>query len=621
MDFRVIGIDTETALQRRELGRAIPPLACMSWATRTYNGIEAGLFDRRNAPRYLREWLRDPTVVLVAHNMAYDALVMMAHDESLVHLFFDAYDAGRVRCTKIRERLFELSRGMLERPKGYYALDASLERATGIHLQKEDTWRLRYGELIDVAIENWPKDAVSYAVDDARAHLVLFEAQGARSKLADEEEQARDDFALALSAAWGVRTDPIQVAKVEQDLNQKMSTMLGSLQATGLIRADGSQDKKLTQQYVLETYPGPREKLATSKGNVSAAGDILLTCTHPMLRTLSEYLDVRKLANDFLPWVKRGTERPLCPDISSLQDNGRSSYRNPNFQQMPREGGIRECFVPRPGNVFIDADYSTLEVRTFAQVLWWLVRGRTLLDLYQKDPNFDPHARLAAQILGISYDEARRRVAAKDKQAKDMRQMSKPGNFGFQGGMGIDTFIVYAWGSYQVRVTREMSQTLKDNWSKSIPESRQYFKHVGNMTRGDLAVVEQFVSGRLRGGLSFTQLANGYWSALANDGAKHSAWLIQRDCYARPNSPLYGSRLVTFIHDQFIVETRDGDNAHDAAMRLKELAVGGMRKYVPDIPIVNDPALSRRWSKDAGDPVYDRHGRLVPYQDTHRRAA
>lgn len=607
---------------RRDLGVATPKLVCLTVARRGAQGMVVDLFDRHRALRVMRDLLRDPEVRLVAHNMAFDARVLAAADTSgeLVRLWFDAYADGRVYCTMIRERLIDLSKGLLGyQPKNHYRLDETFRRYTQRELPKEDTWRLRYGELYDTPVEQWPFEAVKYAKDDAVAHLEVFEAQGGVGAVVDDVVQAREDFALQLSATWGVRTDPYAVAALERTLNEKMSTLAAYLTSTRILKPDGVKDTGYIRALVEDEMLARTGKVnRTATGMTSISGDVLLACETSELRALAEFVDLQKVVGTFMPTLRRGVTHPVCPEISVLQNNGRTSYSSPNLQQLPRDGGVRECIVPRPGNVFIDGDYSTLEVRTFAQVLWWLVKGRTLLDLFNKDPNFDPHARLAAQILGVSYDAVKAKLKAKDAEAKKYRQMSKPANFGFQGGMGADTFVGYAASGYGVTVTLDESKHLREQWRKSVPEARHYFGHVSNLTRNDRATIAQFVSGRVRGGMGFTDLANGYWSALANDGAKHAFFLIARECYSVPNSPLYGCRPVVFNHDQFVVEAPEAI-APDAAARLRVLAEGGMRAFVPDVPIVNDPALMRRWSKDGGDPVYDRNGRLIPYEDREKK--
>lgn len=63
--------------------------------------------------------------------------------------------------------------------------------------------------------------------------------------------------------------------------------------------------------------------------------------------------------------VQYGVIRPSF--LQHGTTSGRYSSRYPNFQNLPRKDKrIKDCIVPRPGNVFIGADYSQLEPRVFA---------------------------------------------------------------------------------------------------------------------------------------------------------------------------------------------------------------------------------------------------------------
>ena len=48
--------------------------------------------------------------------------------------------------------------------------------------------------------------------------------------------------------------------------------------------------------------------------------------------------------------------------------SGRASCAGPNLQQIPRDPRFRALFVPEPGNVFIVADYSSMELRAAAYI-------------------------------------------------------------------------------------------------------------------------------------------------------------------------------------------------------------------------------------------------------------
>ena len=613
--MRVIAWDTETALTSK--GLQAPPLACLSWAEQPGGLIKHGVVDRHEALRLWVSWLDDLEVVLVGHNVAYDMVVMLNAYEQ-VHgidlrvrqLLFDKYENNYIHDTMIQERLRELAAGKLDRPAGWYSLGQLAERHLDMSLDKaDDSWRYKYGTLIPVPFSQWPEAALKYAHEDAVATLRLFYHQGV---VADGVAQTRAAFAFQLMRTWGMRTDGAEVARLENRLNAAYGELAEALGGFGVLRDNGSQDMSLTRDLVQETYSGKAAPL-TKKGAIKTSKEVIQKCDHQALQHLAEFKDVQKILKTFLPVVKRGVTEPICPYINVLVKNGRSSYRDPNLQNLPRAGGVRECFVPRPGKVFVDFDYDTLEVRTLAEVLHQRVKkGDTLVNEYRNDPDFDPHTRLASQILGISYEEGLRRKKARDTELKNMRQMSKAANFGYPGGMGPTKFVTYAQQSYQVKLTVAESTKLRADWMSSIPEMSAYFSQCSAATNNNkLAEITQLFSGRVRGGMSFTDLANGWWSGLAADGAKWALWNITKACYALPESPLFGARPVVYIHDEFMLET-DEERGHEVGMELQRLATESMQKFTPNVPSRGASQLMKRWYKGA-EPVFDKQGRLVPY--------
>lgn len=65
--------------------------------------------------------------------------------------------------------------------------------------------------------------------------------------------------------------------------------------------------------------------------------------------------------------VRYGVIRPEFKQIGTT--SGRYSSKNPNFQNLPRDDKrVKACIIARPGKVFVGADYSQLEPRTFASL-------------------------------------------------------------------------------------------------------------------------------------------------------------------------------------------------------------------------------------------------------------
>lgn len=933
-----VALDTETCVIQK--GIKAPPLACVSYAYRDgYGALQSGVLDLHEGPYAVEQWLRDPRVRISGQNFAYDAVVLSAAAPQLLPLFFEAYEAGRITDTMIDEQLIDLAEGKLGyRGRGYYGLEALAKRYADMVLEKNE-WRLDYGKLIPIPFSQWPRGAVEYSRLDAVATLLVAEAQPG---VVDSVPQACEAFALQLVSAWGMRTDAEAVEALEQRLRRARRDAGDQLIAAGLLRPDGVQDTRAVKRLVEANWPAefgqlpPTPKFenweedfdALPLEGVSTTSDVIMRCKHPTLNMLVDFKKTSKVLSTYLPALRQGVDVPVCTSFNVLQANGRTSSFKPNLQNPPRSGGVRECFVPRPGNKFISVDFDTLEIRTLAQVLEYITNGRTLVEQYQRDPDFDPHTRLAAQIMGVSYEEGMRlkksdpafqqrrqeakcfhpatevltrdgwkRIAdllpgeevmaawpqdgcsarlewqvpqalwrrayegplvhiddygmdlrvtpehrmlgfAENGRAhvvapRDMTSMRRwlnaghlpdsdhapnawpndmllrlavatqaDGNyannvavrlgftkkrkiermrwilshfkseewretvegaditffrlkgklsyrvkklldvdktlpwrwlklphhqrllvteeaafwdahvpaeerryeystvikknadvlqavaatvgrktrltththsenptwfdtyrlrvsdhahtrgdnalitdepysgdvfcltvpssfvlvrdggipvitgqcasFGFPGGMGIPRFREYAFkmSSGKVDLDAAKAEKLRDDWARSIPEMTPYFNWCGKQTENDTrATIEQFHSGRVRGGCFYTDLANGMWSALANDGAKAGLFQIVKRCYVVPSSALYGCRVVLFMHDEYLLEAPD-DRCHEAGYEMADIAVNVMQTYTPDVPHRAAPAMMDRWRKGAAT-YHDHNGRLA----------
>jgi DNA polymerase I-like protein with 3'-5' exonuclease and polymerase domains len=293
-----------------------------------------------------------------------------------------------------------------------------------------------------------------------------------------------------------------------------------------------------------------------------------------------------------------------------------------NIQNLRRQVGIREAFIPRRGRVFANADYPQLELYCLAQCcMTWLghsALGRAL------NAGLDPHLALAATILEVLYEDAKARLEAGDELVEDVRHLAKQANFGLPGGMGIAKFeklvrvnlkpeIIARLGVDQARL-----KLLKEQWFETWPEMHHYFARIDAL---DGVVIESLHTKRFRGFPTYCAACNNGFQALGSDCAKSACWLIAKEQYVDSASPLFNTRTVAFVHDEFILEV-DEACGHDAAMRLADVMVEGANIYLPDVPIPRSkvkPLLMRRWSKKA-KPVYEA-GRLVPWEAGVRDAA
>lgn len=497
----------------------------------------------------------------------------------------------------------------------------------------------------------------------------------------DEIPQTRAAFWLYLCSVRGIRTDPQRVNHLDASLKVEYARINALVRAADVLRPKMQKGemvwtKNMTalRERVVRAYGGEDYAPKTAKGAISTARDDLTkpadkqvlawvekmeqqiaaareaagqpALTSEEVATLAKELSyaaadefrldgeqiynwlvlhavgersgVEKLLKTYVPVLFQGTQYPVTPTFNELVASGRTSSVNPNLQNPPRKGGIRECFVPRPGYYFAFCDYSFVELCTLSQSCLEMFGWSEMADAI--NAGLDPHLDMAASMLGITYEEAIARKKQGDPQIGEYRQLSKALNFGFPGGLGAGKFVEYARDGYGVQLTEQEARRRKEDWYKKWPEMRLYHQHFGNMTLGDrkFALVQPG-SGRVRGEVGFCDGANSIFQGRAADGAKRAGWYIAKECYLRDPyrdgsgpTPLFGARPVLFVHDEFILEVPIA-TAHEATLRLSAVMIAGMREAVPDVKIGTEYALATRWYKGAS-AAYDANGRLVPWE-------
>lgn len=619
-------IDIETALIVP--GLLTPPVACMSAAWQGINPVHVGLRDAKKSIEWLRRALSDPSISFVLHNGAFDfaCLAAEAGDEEFLRLVFDAYDAGRVHDTMIRQMLADIAHGefrFAETDEGTkavgYALDDLAYRHLGVRLDKEGPWRLNYHELIGKPIEDWPEGAREYAKKDAEATYHIFCAQeqeyAAKGWLINEAAQTRAAFALQLTSAWGIRTSSSAIVELKNSLEKRKNDLFRELVKDGLISSAGKRNTKVAKAMILEGYAKRGEKPPqTEKGDVSTSEESVKGANDPRLKRSVDYAHIQKLESTYLEKLRAGEVHPINPKFNVLVETGRTSG---SAQQQPREPGVREVHVPRAGFLYCSVDYNYLELCTLAQACIDLLGGSTLAEVINAGE--DPHVKMASEMLGITFEEGKKLKKSGDPEFKETRQTAKILNFGLPGGLGVDSLVGHM-RKHNVFISRDEAARLKGNWFKAWPEMPEYFKRAGDATVSGSVSLVQLRSLRVRkiiGSRAYSQWCNSWFQGLAADGAKAALWKVSRECYVEPSSALYGSRSIVFMHDEILAEVPEW-RAHDAAYRLRDVMVTEMQRFVPNVKVNAEPALMRAWSKFA-EPVFDANKKLIAWEDREKK--
>ncbi len=471
----------------------------------------------------------------------------------------------------------------------------------------------------------------------------------------------------------GLHVDQERVLKMEIQVAGEIEAAKRLLEKQGYI--PGQKGNHAAYNSIIasiETRLGLKMPTTPSgKDKTQSESDLKPYADEPFVEAFLRYKKLEKLNKTFITRLK-STGSILHPKYRLLTNTGRTSCHDPNIQQLPRDGGIRECIIPSPGFVFIGCDYSAIELCTLAQVTFSRYGESRMRDLINE--GIDLHRFTASEIL----------TKPQEQVSSEERRKAKAVNFGIPGGMGAAGLVAYARETYGVKMTLTEGQMWRERWLSLFPEMQRYLGDTDNAARLAATLdmdeypaprmvpeIGAMILLRIAGGAkettkgrAFTQPEfNWAWGQIAMShaaklpgftqdiaGRKGSKQLQQAIiprqtaitltgriranctyCESR-NTPfqglasdgaklaLYklicnGFRVVAFIHDEIIIEVPEGSDYESLGAGLKNIMVEEMRRVVPDVTIrCGDAVPMTRWSKDA-KLTYDGNGRIMPWND------
>jgi len=151
------------------------------------------------------------------------------------------------------------------------------------------------------------------------------------------------------------------------------------------------EDLGLPQQHSLATGRVTVDKTAITRLQAHAKTDE----QRRVLEVLSELRSIEQQLATFLQQDRLGWQHPRFHVHGTA--TGRLSSSDPNLQNIPAV--VRKMYVPRPGHVFIEVDFRSLENRLTA----WFAKDFDRLKRME-DPNFNEHRWMASLVFGIPYE-------------------------------------------------------------------------------------------------------------------------------------------------------------------------------------------------------------------------
>lgn len=205
--------------------------------------------------------------------------------------------------------------------------------------------------------------------------------------------------------------------------------------------------------------------LKKTKTGYSTNADILekLKDKHPIILAVMDYRMLTKLKSTYA----EGLLKVIGPDdrIRTTFQNlvtatGRLSSSEPNLQNIPVRtdlgAEIRKMFIPKPGHVLVDADYSQIELRVLAHIAGDTVMQQAFAS------GMDIHTVTASQVFNVPTDQV----------TPLQRRHAKAVNFGIV--YGISEFSL----ADDIGVSRYAAKEYIESYLTNYPGVRAYMKQV-----------------------------------------------------------------------------------------------------------------------------------------------
>jgi hypothetical protein len=385
-------------------------------------------------------------------------------------------------------------------------------KSHGMHADKDFEGRLRFGELLDKSPEEWaatPQEWFDYAVTDVVVTHALYGRLHEQALAKDprhgvphgpltEGLQLRAAVALDICGRNGFAVNQEAAHAARTRLKSDIDALVERLDALAPGAFKRYKIKSRAGELMVHSTTGvPSLNLPVMRGALEAMCRAEGIDPDSLPRTEKS----RELTTALDPWKEAAGHTDLVATWAELQAKcklhqflcqidgrdslhasyqplkrtGRTSCRQPNIQNMPREAWLRGLFVPRPGHKLAIVDYSAIELVTLAAVC--LDRYGESVLAEQITAGRDPHAYTAALVQEVDYFDFLKWKTdpARKEEFKTLRQAAKAVNFGVPGGLGAVKLAAYARANYGVTLTPDQAKTLREKLVTGVyPELSKY---------------------------------------------------------------------------------------------------------------------------------------------------
>ena len=319
-----------------------------------------------------------------------------------------------------------------------------------------------------------------------------------------------------------------------------------------------------------------------TKTGWSTNAEVLEKLEHPIVRDVLEYRQYTKLRSTYVD----GLLKVIGPDgrvrtsfQMTVTATGRLSSTEPNLQNIPTRtelgSELRRMFVPAPGCVLVDADYSQIELRLLAHISG----DGAMQEAFRSGEDF--HAVTASHVFGVPLDQV----------TGAMRRAAKAVNFGIV--YGISAFSL----SQDLGVSAAEARAYMDAYFARFPGVKKYMEDVVARSRETGYVETLFHRRRALPEIKASKFATrsfGERVALNMPIQGTAADIIKLamvKVFRRLRGEGLKARLIMQVHDELIVECPESEME-----RVKSLLAEEMEGAFPlAVPLTAEAHSGGNW--------------------------
>ena len=322
-----------------------------------------------------------------------------------------------------------------------------------------------------------------------------------------------------------------------------------------------------------------------TKSGYSTDVDVLekLKKESPIIEKILEYRQLVKLNSTYVeglkPYINPKTKRIHSFFHQTITATGRISSTEPNLQNIPTrfELGkrVRKAFKPEEGKVYIDADYSQIELRVLAHIS----KDEHMINAFKN--NEDIHKQAASKVFKTPIEEV----------TKEQRSDAKAVNFGIV--YGISDFGL----GEQLGISRKKAKKYIEDYLNEYPGIKKFMEDIIEKAKEQGYVETLFNRRRYIPELqSKNYMVRQFGTRVAmNTPIQGTAADIMKIAMLKVNKELQKrelkSKIILQVHDEMMIEALENEKEE-----VKEILKRAMENAIKlDVPLIAEISEATNW--------------------------